>query len=106
MAKRVVFKYPLNLGENRIPFLDSSRILDIQCQGGTLQMWVEHDADLLASLEGDETKSLPKITQRTFISKGTGHEFDDTGMNFLRTVQQGGFVWHFYEKVEDANRPH
>lgn len=105
MAKRIILKHILNLGENRIGFFDNSRIVDIQVQKGQIVMWTEHDADKIEAMESSDTVQLKGFRLRTFVSVPTGQFFEDEGLAFLRTVQQGDFVWHFYERVPSAHRP-
>ena len=70
-----------------------ARLLDIQLQRGDMVCWVETNDD------------LPETTTN-LISLGTGWDVPSELMDkvrYFKTVQDAcGFVWHFYEVVEQA----
>lgn len=68
---------------------EKSEIMDIQMQNGNLVMW---------ALVEPESKNIDvKINMY-----GTGWEINNntTKDEYLATVQDGGFVWHFFMNYE------
>lgn len=62
------------------------RILDIQEQNGNICCWIEVNDEL------DEIEI-------ELVALGTGWDFPTMeGFSYLRTVQQGEYVWHYYMK--------
>lgn len=90
--RNVIYKYDLEIGKTILFLGISDRIMDIQAQDGQICMWVMVDLD-------DRRKS-----PRTFEVQATGHEFDGSNLNYLRTVQDGPFVWHVFEVLPHADR--
>jgi hypothetical protein len=42
--------------------------------------------------------------ERVFFVYGTGHPFDDTGLEYRGTTQtESGFLWHVFEKPIERN---
>ena len=82
-----IWKYPIQLGFNKLILPKGAIVLECQPQGGHITLWVLHDTDQVEVV-------------RYFNVHGTGHELDeDPGMH-VGTVQMDSFVWHVFE-VED-----
>ena len=65
-----------------------SEFLSAQMQNDLLCLWFKVDSLMIEH----ECKS--------FVIFGTGQKFDDTGLNFLSTVQDGRYVWHLFEVAQ------
>lgn len=64
-----------------------AKILTVQDQAGELTVWYECYPDRA-------------LAPKTIVLVGTGHGLPDTHvLRYINTVQQGTFVWHFYEAV-------
>lgn len=63
-----------------------AELLTAQMQGDTICVWMKVDPD------------NPK-EPRTFVVVGTGHGFDDAGLSYCSSVQDGEYVWHIFERV-------
>jgi len=69
-----------------VPF--GAQILTIQAQGEDIVVWYSCNPDR-------------QLQQRAIVLVGTGHDLPDTHtLKYISTVQQGEFVWHFYEAVQ------
>jgi len=82
-----IWKYPFGISGNIIISMPKlARILDIQYQNGTLCMWALVDDNDL-------------IVNRFFTVIGTGHNIPDFshGLEYIKTVQDGPYVWHIFE---------
>lgn len=89
----VIFKYDLVQDiDNTIIIGVNDRIMDIQVQHDSIVMWVQLDLTNRAKV------------RRVFRIVATGHEFDATNLNYLRTVQDKPFVWHVFEVMPHVNR--
>lgn len=84
--KKTIWKSTLSLAPSQVLQLpQGAKFLTIQDQAGELTVWYECYPDRASG-------------PRTIVLVGTGHDLPDTHvLRYLATVQQGEFVWHFYE---------
>lgn len=84
-----IYKYLLDLSETMTIEASIVRPLSIQIQNGKLCLWAEVEH--------------PNSTTSTLIitTVGTGRPVPETAGMYLCTVQQGGYVWHFYWRLEN-----
>ena len=103
---RVVYKYPMVIGLHRrceIFLPKGSEILHIDHQKDAhgnyrLFIWAETNPDWEAS-------EAPTTIRRFFEIYGTGRRIDDipnSQSHHCKTIFDGPFVWHIYERVYDA----
>jgi hypothetical protein len=84
---RRVFKYGVEVGENRLSLPVDAEVVHIGEQEGRLNLWALVD-----------TKA-PSET-REFVIAGTGWSLDSYGeIEYWGSVQVGLFVWHAFERV-------
>lgn len=86
-----IYKYPIALTEKIVVDMPKwSQILSFQVQGDTPCLW--------ALIETDNS-----LVQRQFYVVGTGQNLDALPITrltqYIGTVQQGGFVWHLFERA-------
>ena len=68
--------------------LEKAEILSVQKQDHLFCLW--------GIVDSDETEEYREIT-----SFGTGHRIpEDWNLKFIDTVQDGGYVWHFFEVLK------
>ncbi len=81
-----VWKYeiPLTADATRLRMPDGAELLQVQDQRGAIVIWAIVDP------------SRPRV-ERTFRIIGTGHDFDDSPLEYCGTVQQDVFAWHVFE---------
>lgn len=80
-----IFKYPLEfVAEQTIEMPENICVLALQTQRGQPCIWAMVDP---------KEKLLP----RKIIMRGTGNEFRDLKPRYIGTVQEGIFVWHFFD---------
>jgi hypothetical protein len=80
-----IWKFPLEIIERQIVTMPlDAKPLTIQVQGGTPTLWARVD------------DSQQKV-QREVIMVGTGWPMKDrNAFDYLGTVQEGPFVWHYF----------
>lgn len=83
---RVIYKYPLQIGETR-------RHLPV---GALFTHFGEQDGDLFAWFEVELIEGKTHIEPRVFEIYGTGREIAPHA-KWLGTTQVVGYVWHLYE---------
>ena len=87
-----IYKYPVAIVDEfqlRLPV--NAQVLDIQMQHNVPVLW----AIVNTTVKGHNT--------RHFICRGTGHPIDPVQIiRHVSTVQDGGFIWHFFEVHENA----
>lgn len=86
---KTIHKYKLlSVHSSTILMPEGAEILAIQIQFNEVCMWVMVDLNNV-------------VTQRCIETYGTGHELPDDmkGHKYISTVQQNGFVWHFFERL-------
>lgn len=81
---RAIWKYDLDVADQRVAIPEGAEILQVQMQRGVITLWAIVDPH------------APK-TPRRFRIIGTGQGFDPTGLDYLGTVQVGLLVWHVFE---------
>lgn len=85
---QTIHKWRLNwMGETLIGMSPNADILDVQIQNGEPTMWVQLDPD---------ESTVP----RKFVLLPTGAEFPKFEGPYIATVQEGGFVWHVFERYD------
>lgn len=92
---RVIWKFPLQITkEQSLEVPRPFKFLAIQWQGDQLMLWAEIDTTAPGQFDSKPSKLPYKIRMY-----GTGHEIEDWPLvvQYLATVQQGPYVWHFYE---------
>ena len=90
---RIIQKYPLDVGRNKIKIPECASILTAQLQKDIICLWVlDTPADFALAKNSDSPG-------RTFDIVGTGHPFGKNGetYNYISTVQLYSFVWHIFE---------
>ena len=83
----VIYKYELDRAHRqslKLPI--DAEILSVQMQAGNICAWVKLDPN-------------KPTASREIMLVGTGHSFDDRPMRHISTIQDNGFVWHFFESV-------
>lgn len=85
---KTIWKSPLSLvPAQTLDMPAGAKILTVQDQAGQLTVWFECDPN------------RPPVS-RAILLVGTGKALPDTHtIRYISTVQQGEFVWHFYEAV-------
>ena len=90
---RSIWKYELELvPQQTIDMPQGAEFLCIQEQYASLCLW--------AIVTPDGEKEL-----RTIALVGTGHGCAYSKESYIDTVQQGAFVWHFFEVKENSHDP-
>lgn len=86
MRKRMIWKYPLEVGANRIAMLAGAEILHVAMQQNKITLWAKCSPPSASDI-------------REFLVTGTGWQFDDDGLKFVGTAitDGGSFVWHVFE---------
>lgn len=86
MTHKVIWKYGLGGGHSVIQMPREAKVRHVEVQREVPCLWVECEPDL-------------PIEDRTFISIGTGHPFNDKGLEYVGTClsDRGVFVLHVYE---------
>jgi hypothetical protein len=85
---RTIFKYPLTLTDHQLIELPkNSECLTVQMQKDVPCLWAVVD------------RSQPNEV-RTIHLVGTGQRMPDGILFYLGTVQDHGFVWHFFLEVK------
>ena len=82
-----IFKYPIEPYTEFITMPQGAKILHVAEQCNELFLWAEVD------------ETQPPAT-RKIICVGTGMVWDEEEMKlaeYIGTVQQDGFVWHYYD---------
>jgi hypothetical protein len=85
---KVIWKYPLVTFVNAVATIEmpeQAEILWIDTQGDRLCLWAMHEPGA-------------KQVSRKFVLKGTGWEFDDRGLRYIKTIFDGDLVWHLFER--------
>jgi hypothetical protein len=89
MGTRQVWKFPLI--DKGVVMPVGSQLLCVQMQNGIPCIW--------AIVDPEAPKE--KVNIRVY---GTGHEIpEDAGLGYLGTVQDGPFVWHFFNDLTPAH---
>lgn len=91
MVDVIVYKYSLTDRNSlhRVSMPKEAKILSAQMQGRDLQLWA------LITEAADEV-------EREFLILGTGVPFvGPCSVKFIDTVQEGPFVWHVFEVLDD-----
>jgi hypothetical protein len=87
---RTIWKFPLAIKDvQQIEIPRAHRFLTVQMQHRPC-LWVEVGPDVSAKLP-------VKV-----LCVGTGHPFDASNAEYIGTVQDDIFVWHFYAVVGGA----
>ena len=84
---KVIYKYPVLIGEFEHGLPKGAKILSVQLQDEQPYFW--------ALIDPESPREI-----REFRVFGTGHEIDDEWHKYHATFQQGPFVWHLFEKGE------
>lgn len=88
--KRQVWKYPIDVGENRITMPKGAKILTAQMQRDTPVLWAEVNVY-------DKHEELA-CESRNILVTGTGHDIDrNLDLQYIATFQMSWMVWHVYE---------
>lgn len=84
---RTIWKYPVQAGPFTLDLPIGSRILTVQTQVDSPELWVE--------VPDTEARTEP----RHFMAYGTGHPMDEPVREYIGTFQlEGGWlVFHLYE---------
>lgn len=86
MSTRTIWKYPIG-GGAMISMPRGGIIRHLAVQHGQPTIWVELDP------------SEPQES-RQFVMYGTGHPiYEGASYEYIGTIQDAGFVWHFYEQL-------
>ena len=81
----IIYKYEIALGQDTIKVPRGAKYLDCQMQGGTAVLWFEVDYDLRNTEEELGCAIL-----------FTGQEYEITGLEYRKTLQVNGLVYHVY----------
>lgn len=94
---RVVYKYPLLSSGPTLLELEGGNPKVLFVGGdpnGEICLWAEVGVQTFSETSG---KFGPAVTRVEVVFIGTGHEVPD-GYTYINSVNQGPFVWHFYQK--------
>ena len=82
-----IYKYVLKLAENQaVNIHNNYKLLDIQIQNGCICLWAIVNAN-------------EPMVNVDIVMCGTGHELTESKkLNYISTVQQDSYVWHFFER--------
>lgn len=81
-----IYKYQLSVIHfEKLSLPEGAEILDIQYQDDKLMLWALVDTP------------VTKQVKRTFQIFGTGQAILPANRKYLKTVQDGAFVWHVFE---------
>ena len=85
---QAVWKFPLEITRHvqSVQMPGGSQVLTVQMQGDVPTLWA-------LTFEG-----APNI-ERRFRVAGTGWDLPAEQLRFIATIQDGGFVWHFFEVI-------
>ena len=86
---KAVHKYPLFGGPGSSILMQmpaGATILSMQFQHGIPTIWAEVDTD-------------QPMENRKIASFGTGWQLPEQPGKFIATLQEGEFVWHFYDRT-------
>jgi hypothetical protein len=86
MADRVIYKYPITPFDVPVLTLRDPKVRLLAEQDHQLCVWIEHD---------QPGKDIEPNTNLTIVAYGTGHVLESGG-EYVGSVQDGPFVWHFY----------
>lgn len=89
MTGKMVLKYRLTGAQTCLLMPAGAKVLDVQMQGGDMQLWALVDTGNKEEL-------------RTFKVYGTGHPIHDCSLEYVATIQIHGaktFVWHIFESA-------
>lgn len=83
-----IFKYSVTERDGeRVKMPQDARILSIQYQGDQLCIW---------AVVSPDSRIVNRILQRI----GTGWDIPENLGNYIGTVQDGPFVWHYFDGGE------
>jgi len=87
---KIIHKVKLTIADGPIvvQIPKGAEILSIQMQKGVPCIWY------ICNIEEHE------IERRTFLCIGTGESFYHSKMKYINTVQDGPYVWHFFERTQ------
>jgi hypothetical protein len=86
MARRIL-KYRLQIADSQFVSMPAiHRMLDVQVQRGTITLWTDVD----------EESPARKVKILCF-GTGTNNPGPEVADEYIATVQDGVFVWHFFE---------
>ena len=85
---KTIWKYPLlGIDRQRIRLPKDAQILSVQMQGKELCVWA-----LVTPLNEPEVRYIEIF--------GSGVMIPSAARTYLGTVQDSGFVWHIFERVQ------
>ncbi len=88
----VIYKYNID-GGGRVLLPQGALILDIQYQQDVLMLWALVDPEKPGE-------------NRSFVVFGTGWTLSaDHSYKYWKTIQQGAFVWHIFEVIDNRRGP-
>jgi len=83
----VIYKYQFEIDDRVVIDLpEHARVLTVQMQRGVPTLW--------ASFQPDTPQ---RYRHREFRIVGTGHEFSESGLSYVGSIQEREFVWHVFE---------
>ena len=86
-----IWKFPLRLKDNQLVRMpQGAKLLSVQLQNGQIQLWALVDLD------------YKERVNRMIAIRGTGHDVESalSDCEFIGTVQDGGLVWHVFDRGE------
>lgn len=86
--KNYIWKYDIQILDRFLVTMpEGAEVIHVDVQHGTPRMWVKCDP-----LKPDENRAFRII--------GTGHEFDDSELLFIKSffTEGGLYVWHLFEE--------
>lgn len=87
-----IWKYEVKPDEFSVWMPEGAKVLTVQTQGKTAQMWALVNPDNRAK-------------ERKFVTFGTGHEIDNRlDLVYIGTFQAGWLVFHLFEILPDVPR--
>ncbi len=89
MSDRVIYKYALTFGTNRVSMPFNAKLLTVQVQAGRFQLWALVDR-------------ANRQQERLIVIYGTGHPLPDKVGDYIATVQEGPYVWHVFDLTSIA----
>jgi hypothetical protein len=86
--KKVIYKYSITSTITTLFLPVGAKILTLQMQHGVPFIWIER------------TEEAIELKERKIKKVGTGESFNaDSNHSYIGTIQEGPYVWHYYEVV-------
>ena len=85
---KTIWKYKLIPRSTYIEIPKGAKFLHLDIQNQDICLWFQVDPE-------------NEIEIRSFEIIGTGWEFKDDNLNYIGTINNGLYIWHIYEKINN-----